>query len=333
MHKKKLAICLSGMMRQAGTCFENLNENLYKPLSEYFDIDFFISTWSEADKEYIETSKVRSIEELSTKQLLKLYKPKEYNIEPYNDKVRDKIIKILPSELYRRNRKMRPHLQVNNVLAMFYNNYMAGECKRKYEKTQGFKYDYVIRARLDLWMYKSILDKASNIKDKNYIPTYLDIILQDDEYIYAQEIKTRKKLDKYVSKHSQESAHYRAANDMFAMGRNDLMDIYNDCYLNLNKLTLQYNQGIQKNSMAFLHWHLLDKKVPCVYTLPPHTCYYKYIVPVAMAAAGIPQELIKSKKKHFIKICRGMESLELSDVTKVVKASAERFIGKDFNNK
>ena len=78
----KVAVCISGSLRQFKTCYPHLKEYFFG--IEGVEYDFFLSTWDSK----VAHEKVDFRDEGTFEEVLGLYKPKRYNYEAYDDKKR-----------------------------------------------------------------------------------------------------------------------------------------------------------------------------------------------------------------------------------------------------
>ena len=157
----KVAVCVSGSLRQFKTCHPHLKEYFFG--LEGVEYDFFLSTWDSK----VPHEKVDFRDEGTFEELLDLYKPKKYNLEVYDDKKREELAELSGLNEYQKIRCADYTRQNNNlsykdwvtggtiahnIVGMFYNIYQANKLKCEYEKEKGFKYDICMRLRFDGWV-------------------------------------------------------------------------------------------------------------------------------------------------------------------------------------
>jgi hypothetical protein len=132
----RIAFCLSGMMRN----FENTFPGFKKYIAEIHNPDiFFYGYPNNNGLEYCE------------EKLKEMYEPKKYFIQEYSDVLRRK---ICPHEdKFQKN--TRCEVKIGNSISQFYNIYGCDLHRQQYERENNFKYDVVIRSRIDVFYFKS----------------------------------------------------------------------------------------------------------------------------------------------------------------------------------
>lgn len=198
----RTAICISGHVRNWEYTFPNFKEYLYDPHAAKGNVDIFISTWDSAWTKDCWSPQYRFKNTIFDKIMLQqTYTPKEIVIENYNDlKPR-----FLVSNFTKKQREMRG-ISNEGVLfstPMYYKIWSANQLKKNHEQKNGFIYDRVIRYRFDLWFKMQIEH----------------LLGEDPKCIYT----------KWFNNNS-------FADDAFACGPSNLMDIYSDIYINLGKV-------------------------------------------------------------------------------------------------
>ncbi len=167
----RVAICYSGQLRDG--YYQILNLQKYF-LIEPFDADVFC---------YFEDTDDSIKEDVN-----KILKPKDIYYEPKE-----------PSN-------SKTPKRINNIgygtICMFKKMYLVNEMKKKYEKSNRFEYDYVIRIRPDIVV-------------KEYLPKY---IFSDHNNLYIPTDKLGYTLDSNF------------CGDWLAVGKNNLMNIYFNIY-------------------------------------------------------------------------------------------------------
>ena len=161
----RIALCLYGKTGSLhGKTLFNSSDNLDPSIAHYFfhnnvikkyKTDTFVHSWSTSKKN----------------EIIKLYKPVNFIIErqklffPFKSlfkefcnikKFNQKII-WLYNLFFKYNYGIdRRFKRAQATYSRFYSAYKAIELKKNFEKLNGFQYDYVISARLDLCIFKSI---------------------------------------------------------------------------------------------------------------------------------------------------------------------------------
>jgi hypothetical protein len=174
----KIAICFSGGIRSFLTCYPSIYKNLILPLNA----DIFFHLWSQPffNKYDLSFNSFKFQEDECNQEkvyeiLNKENKVKDFVIDEFSPDWQDYIIKkcIDPAILDKFNSKDKDY--AISAICMYYKIYAANNLKKNFEEHNNFKYDIVIRARLDfLWHTKFNLDDF--ICDNN------QIILVKDSY-------------------------------------------------------------------------------------------------------------------------------------------------------
>lgn len=171
--KFKVALCLSGYLRNFDKTFEKLNNNLLRSINP----DVFIHTWDYLgsplrgfDQMLINVSTQSALQRIN-----KLYKPRRLVIEPA---IKFPTIPLMHERNFERR-------DVNGVLSMFYKIRTCNQIKQDYENQHNFKYDCVIRARSDLLFMSPFYITPSLAPDKIYIPHGYDYEGINDQVAYG----------------------------------------------------------------------------------------------------------------------------------------------------
>jgi hypothetical protein len=142
----KIAILISGHLRNYEKCYYNLKINLLDLLQEH-DIDIFFHTWNT-----INYTIKDEISEEEKKKIIKLFNPKKYEFED-DLKTRDKIILNknfnnlnLLKYCYNSNSIELIKSQINQ----YYGRYKANLLKKEYERETNITYDFVVSTRFDV---------------------------------------------------------------------------------------------------------------------------------------------------------------------------------------
>lgn len=208
-HNQKLprvAVCLSGHLRTFERTHKSLKDNLIAPLNA----DVFIHTWEMLGSENSKAGADQLSSSATTKSKISLirefYDPKKINIETFDKNYFMNLgnkVNILDSDrMYVVN-----HLGYH--FAMFYSIKKANDLKSEFEIENGFKYDYVIRFRPDLYLETKI--------NQSFFPSHKNSIVTP---MIAQ-------------------YHSDGMNDQIAIGSSENMDTYSLIFNN----KLQYCQS------------------------------------------------------------------------------------------
>jgi hypothetical protein len=181
----KIAICFSGAIRSFKYCYPSIFKYLIEPLNA----DVFLHAWSSGkkiDKNLQVRFKMK--EDLcDPNYVLEKLCPKKYVIDEYNSMWEEKILQeanmtdvdfMIPHDIYIKTCESQPLAYkrwAHNAMGMYYKIMKCNELKCEYEKENNFKYDIVIRARLDfIWTTFVNIDDI-NFKNKSTIFTINDI--------------------------------------------------------------------------------------------------------------------------------------------------------------
>lgn len=198
----KVALLLSGMIPKE---FFRYYASIKKTLIEPYNADVFISTWISPYSEDMFTC----------------YNPKLMRIENYDDisvKLRDNMfLDYLNSIGHIGNRDF----YIASTVPMFYKIYDANQLRIEYESLKDFKYDIIIRSRMDL-SFDHVHPLFIEPKVYGSIPDdEITDCMNDNNIIYAKN----------------DSSDDNLIWDQFAFGSNKAMNVYSDTYLNLQNLT------------------------------------------------------------------------------------------------
>jgi len=189
----KSCILLSGQLRNAKNSFESIKKNLI----DTYDADVFISTWSNSNKIQKSNLAGGSVDDDSTiDEIINLYNPITIEVDKYEDELVEKFHRMIQPFKSKAPFETKPL----SVFMMWYKIMKVNQLKSRYEQTNGFKYDTVIRSRFDLNIDSQIeiIDAQPN---ELYIPKGWDWKM--------------------------------GYNDLFALGNSQSMDYYCDMFNNL----------------------------------------------------------------------------------------------------
>lgn len=147
----KTAICFSGAIRSFNTCIPSIMKYLIEPVKQYTgeEPDIFVHMWNitEIDPKLDVKFKIRTTNS-NNDDLINILKPKLCEIHEYDAEWQTKIISEI--DMHTIDFKTPEDKQyAYNAICMYYKIMKACELKANYEKEHNFKYDVVIRARLD----------------------------------------------------------------------------------------------------------------------------------------------------------------------------------------
>lgn len=213
----KIALCLSGQPRGLPTSFYYLHEAI---LSTNPNIDVFIHNWyhSSLDNIPFDSAQTHMDNKLGVWMkdtdsfIMNNLHPKKCLFEPPNNFPQFSHLENLPTANQCR------------LASMFYSAYIANQLKCEYESQNNFKYDIVIKTRLDIAYAHRIFIKELidiDIDKVLYVPERYQYMRVDDSY----PIKS--------------GGSYSSMSDTFIFGRSDKIDIACSIYPKFEEI---YNQ-------------------------------------------------------------------------------------------
>ena len=218
----KTAICLSGHARTYKRVFSNF-VSIKNYLSQFGEVDIFISTWDKINSGSSWGVKVKDTSEnnndINLDELNELYKPKSIRVENFENTKHLFLIKnftdyVSPKQ-FRDSR--RGDGSILYAIPQFYKIFDCNSLKNQYESANDFKYDFVIRHRLDQ-VLNNMVDLNELNKDVVYIGKNRLYDLDDPKYPLSKGFCTC---------------------DQFAIGSSENMDKYASAYINLNKILMK----------------------------------------------------------------------------------------------
>lgn len=179
--RERVAVCLSGLPRKY-----RQNLKLLRNFLADSSADVFFHFWESPDQDFI----VQSLE------------PKAHEFEKAHEF--DQSPLALNVAEVKRKEKFTPPERDRNSFAMFYGIWKANELKRAYEQKHGFRYDIVVRLRLDFFSVAALPEILGRIRSqqRGYEGT-----------LYVPDM-----------------AHSVGINDQIALGSSDTMDTYASAY-------------------------------------------------------------------------------------------------------
>ena len=219
---KKVAVCISGFVRDFEKSHQNLFNNIINNNPNY-QFDIFIHTW---DKINTQSSQLfirgdidgrnayDNFNKYDSNRLIQIYNPKSIRIDGYSDDNFKKFEKYLTAN-------NGAGLGGNNPIAVFSQFYKVSKCAEMVisnEHLTGEKYDIIIRTRFDL----------------NCNPINLDEFELEDDMIY---LETDGTLEDWAS-------------DKFAIMNGKVNEVYRSFYYNLESIIDQTNVCLPERLMA-----------------------------------------------------------------------------------
>jgi hypothetical protein len=157
---KRVAVCLSGQSRTWKYCADSIKSFIS---DKEYEIDYFIHTWDINTYRPLESidgsEKYFYKSEIDTKSYIDYYNPKLYKIQSF-ESFQNKLKKIKnPIPIH--------HNDNGNMINQMYSFKQSIVLKRLWERKNGFKYDYVIKLRPDLFFAYPSLRKNIELLEKN----------------------------------------------------------------------------------------------------------------------------------------------------------------------
>lgn len=145
----KVAVCFSGELRSIDKCFPLIQTNI---LDNIPDVDLFYFTWTDDQ----DLKKLHFIEK----------HPRLKGIQLEKRKIFDETVFAY--------KKVRPKVNIMGMMRQLYCLQMSNNLKKQYEEMQGFKYDWVLRIRPDMFIINDTSFKIEEGMDntKVYIPKH-----------------------------------------------------------------------------------------------------------------------------------------------------------------
>ena len=172
----KIALCLSGQPRGLPLSLDIINDQLIKPNNI---TDVFVHTWYDSSCDGLPFDSAQPAQEDGR---LGIWKPNTDKI------LKEKLnpISILcesPNSFEQFSHLPGPSSAVQTKLAsLFYGFWKSNELKKQYEEEKGFKYDLVIRTRIDLYYPDPILLKSDIKEDEIVVPKSFQEHRMNDSY-------------------------------------------------------------------------------------------------------------------------------------------------------
>lgn len=213
----KIAVCISGQPRGLPNACDFILDNLIKPNNIG---DIFIHTWYDKN---MEGQSFDSAQPGQSGNLGGWYpNTPDYLISKLNPK---KLLYEAPKSFDEFSHLQNRETAIQTRLAsMFYSAYKANQLKQDYEQANHFKYDLVIKTRIDLFYNEPII--LSNLIDSSL-----------DQNIYvAEEYQYMRQNDSYPTKSGNK---YSSMSDTFAFGTSENIDKLASLYENFEDI---YNE-------------------------------------------------------------------------------------------
>jgi len=213
----RTAICISGLSRGVLFCLPSIYQYFIKPLNA----DVFMHTWD-----------IDVVDDGTANRFLgapKVWDTVEQKMEYFEEEAERKGYKLVYStDIYQTKswNFLQANIKGSNVVPMSYSIYRANGLKKEEEKKENFKYDLVIRTRMDS-LYENTVP-SNEIKQ----------VLSDPHKICvcSSLMDWGQKVTRNSFLYEQKPAISPFVADNFAFGNSAAMDIYSSLYSNLPEL-------------------------------------------------------------------------------------------------
>ena len=217
----RVAVCLSGQPRQLDKCIDTLLRDVIVPNNA----DVFYHTW------WDESLDGTPFDSAQPHQIGSVGKWDSTNIKILETLNAKNSIIQKPMNFIVSGLRSSPTANQNSMCSVFYSQWRSGLLKSKYENDNNFKYDVVIRARLDI-VYNGVID-INNIGIKSST-----LVLANKWQDIRQSLIPG--LGDYTM------------DDNFAIGDSATMDTYLSVYPNMANLNAKIHVPFAEN---YLGWH------------------------------------------------------------------------------
>jgi hypothetical protein len=241
--KNKLALCISGHIRN----FNNTYLNLFNNLVSKLDIDIFIHTWDVIGTQVKRSDSIGigyNIIPINNEfiNLIKKINPKKYLIENFSSKINT--FKV-PSKIFMYGAPVNSLGVVNstarpeNIISQLYSIDQSYSLLEKYEQENKINYDIIIKMRFDFSLDCQIPEEEIlNCIDKNIIYT-------------LNKNKSTSSFDNcsMCKENFHKGIHDNIISDLFLFGNNKIMKHYMSLYKNYYDLYLNLTNNISFNDI------------------------------------------------------------------------------------
>lgn len=220
----RIAVCFIGQIRTAIPA----SENLKRYFGELFDCcDFFIHTWDVNEQKAYNASDIYPDKEYVTNntigKITEIYNPIVFEVENFSEARSKSTVNILNQ-----------HFLFNSISPQWYSFMKCVGFKKKYEDENNFKYDYVLKLRMDLLF-------TENRRLSNEIELFSEY---SENYIY-------------IENYSDHNNHI-FIDDVFYLSKSNTMNMVSTYYNEMESIGCQLSQ-IQYS--LFDHLIKMDVKI------------------------------------------------------------------------
>ena len=158
----RTAICLSGLARTYRKAHKAFIHNVVGPLCKHGNVDIFISIWDTMDLNLLARNETAPCEAVDINEMVDMYHPVALDVERFDPL-------LAAFQLHRFTVKECPVSRIvrNGILCAMPAQYKIMRCndlKHVYEQLNGFRYDLVIRTRLDFTISPLRVDEIDATK-------------------------------------------------------------------------------------------------------------------------------------------------------------------------
>jgi hypothetical protein len=240
----KIAICISGHLRTYKQTIQNFLK-IKNLLSQFGDIDIFISTWDTINSNSSWSRSLNTTSEnnnlVNKDEIINLYKPQKINIQNFESLkylfLTKNFTNVNPPENLKDSRRGNNDLLY--AVPQFYKIFDCNSLKSQEENENNFLYDWVIRLRFDHY-FTNFIDPKSLNKNIVYIGIDHEYNLQDPRWTLSNGYSTC---------------------DQFAIGSSNNMNLYSSVYTNLTNLLQQHSYSECAERILWQHLKFLNLEI------------------------------------------------------------------------
>lgn len=230
----KIALCLSGQPRGVPKSCEFVLQNLIQPNNI---TDIFMHVWydSETVNQKFDSSMPDNSGNIGTwhpnadRIIIEQIKPKKIIFEAPNDFKQFSHLANQPTAIQTR------------ITSQFYSIQQANNLKKQYEEENNFKYDVVIKTRLDLEYHQPFIIPKDDFTNTLYVAEMYQHMRHNDSYPTTDGLK------------------YSSMSDTFVYGSSANIDILSDMYSNFENMHAKIWPHVYVEAYLGYHCRLLNK--------------------------------------------------------------------------
>ena len=244
----KIAICIPALMRTYKKLYHNQLINLFEPNNA--DIFIYTSNFNDQlEEEYDIEDFKREIKSVYGEKLKKInIVTNEFIDNAILNSRHDSCPKISLEKIMKNVDKDPGFIKRKHDWINFYRTHQCNNLVKEYEKENNFKYDFIIKFRPDLQLYKKLNLSGLDLKD-NFLYTFgnnKDQLLHEYKKFgkdFLKESFFSIKNNKYL-----DTRHFinTPFSNMFVFAHRDVYDIYSQTYFEFGKLSLESANDLGK---------------------------------------------------------------------------------------